>query len=77
MEVLEQAYSHLELPGFEAARPNLQRYVESLANYETNCYGFDDATIEHWTPFLKVALDRWNYEPPTNQPASNVDQPPA
>ena len=77
LEVLERAYSHLGLPGFDAAQPRQQAYVESLANYETNRYGFDDATIGHWAPFLKVALDRWGYEPPGNRPAKSVANPAA
>ena len=70
MEVLARGYSHLGLPGFESAQPRLQSYVESLANYETNRYGLDDATISHWTPFLKVALDRWSYAPPEGTPTT-------
>lgn len=69
MDVLERAYSHLGLPGFETAQPRMQAYAESLANYETNRYAFDDTTITRWTPYLKVALDRWGYEPPVNRPA--------
>ena len=69
MEVLERVYSHLNLPGFETARPRQQAYVESLTNYETNRYGFDDDTVAHWTPFVKAAIDRWGYEPPTKRPA--------
>lgn len=72
MEVLERVYSHLDLPGFETARLRMQAYVESLANYETNRYGFDDATIAHWTPYLKAALNRWGYEPPLNRPAERI-----
>ena len=77
LDVLERAYSHLSLPGFDTAQPRLQSYVESLANYETNRYGFDDATIDHWAPFLKVALDRWGYEPPDNRPAMSAANPAA
>lgn len=77
LEVLERAYSHLSLPGFNAAQPRLQSYVESLANYETNRYRFDDATINHWQPFLKVALDRWGYEPPGNHRAMQAANPAA
>lgn len=77
MEVLERVYSHLSLPGFETARPLQQTYVESLTNYETNRYGFDDATIAEWTPYLKVALDRWGYEPPASRPAEKAERQPA
>ena len=75
MQVLERVYSHLSLPGFETAQPRLQAYVESLANYETNRYGFDEATITHWIPFLKEAIDRWGYELPANRPAVSIASP--
>ncbi len=77
LEVLEQAYAHLSLPGFETARPRQQAYVESLTNYETNRYRFDDATIAHWSPFLKAAIDRWGYQPPGSRPAQSIASPAA
>lgn len=72
MQVLERIYSDLSLPGFETAKPHMQKYVESVTNYETNRYGFDDDTVARWTPYLKVALDRWGYEPPTKRPTETA-----
>lgn len=71
MDVLEKVYFHLNLPGFDVAQPRMQAYVDSLSNYETNRYQFDDETIARWTPYLKVALDRWGYEPPTKRRADD------
>jgi len=35
---IERIYEELELSGFEATRPALERYVASIADYETNTY---------------------------------------
>jgi hypothetical protein len=77
MDVLQRAYSHLDLPGFQNAQPRQQAYVESMANYETNRYGLDSDTIARWTPYLKVALDRWGYEPPVGHPELKIANPAA
>jgi hypothetical protein len=66
LAVLERIYSHLDLPGFEAAQPQMRAYVQTMSNYETNRYKFDDSTVARWTPFLQTSIDRWGYSPPAD-----------
>ena len=35
---IEKLYEALDLPGFDAFRPSLQRYVDSIADYRKNEY---------------------------------------
>lgn len=67
LEVLQRIYSHLNLPGFGTAQPQMANYVQSMSNYETNRYKFDDATVTRWTPFLQASIDRWGYTPPADK----------
>ncbi len=67
LEVLQRIYSHLNLPGFDTAQPQMANYVQSMSNYETNRYKFDDATVTRWTPFLQASIDRWGYTPPADK----------
>lgn len=61
---LERMYAALEIPGFEAAKPEFSSYLESISGYRKNRYAFPQETIDlvqqHWQPFL----ERWNYQPP-------------
>lgn len=64
LAVLESVYTHLRLPGFEAARPRFEAYVRGQQGYRKNVHRLDGALIErvqqHWGPALK----RWGYLPP-------------
>lgn len=62
---LEKIYAQLQLPGWEAAQPQFQHYLDSQKRYQKNRYTFPPSVIDqvqmHWQPFL----DRWQYQPPT------------
>ena len=38
MEVLAEIHGHLRLPGWEAARPRIAAYLDSIGDYRTNAY---------------------------------------
>ncbi len=64
LATLESIYTGLGLPGFEAARPRFEAYVEQQRGYRKNRHELDPAVIrtveEHWGP----AVQRWGYAPP-------------
>ncbi len=64
--VLEDVYQRLGLPGFEAARPKITEYVESIGTYSNNHYDFDEAAISRVQKVLGPLADRWGYSAPRN-----------
>lgn len=59
LAVVERIYRALDLPDFEAARPALTRYVESVSDYRKNVYkGLSTATRrkvdEAWRPYFAL-----------------------
>lgn len=72
---MEGAYDALGIDGFEAARPHMAAYVESVASHRKNGYRVNLATIERigreWAP----TIARWGYEvPPDVAPVTRADQ---
>ena len=59
---LKKMFEQLELPGFEAARPDLEAYLATLTGYRQNQYRLDTQTIcdieTHWHPYIR----QWGYE---------------
>ncbi|MGV3720095.1 MAG: sulfotransferase family protein [Actinomycetota bacterium] len=61
---ISAAYQALDLPGFEAFRPSLQRYVASVAHYETNRFEEPslrdrDLVAQAWSR----SFEAWDYRP--------------
>ena len=58
----EDIYRKLGIPGWEEARPAIEKYIESKKGYRKNKYQYNPRTIrlvgEHWGE----ALDDWGYE---------------
>ena len=61
-------YEELQLPGFEAIRPRLSAYAESIRDYRMNVYDFDAETIAKVRHELGFLLDRWGYAIPRQGP---------
>lgn len=65
MGLVERIYGALELDGFDGVRPELERYLESIAGYRKNAYDFPEsdnrAVSARWGRFI----DRWGYTAPT------------
>ena len=62
---LERVYADVQLEGFENVRPAIQRYVDSLADYKKNRYEFEEPVIARVKDQWGFALDRWNYDLPS------------
>jgi hypothetical protein len=55
-------YERLNLPGFEQHRPELQKYVDSIAHYEKNVHPpLDDALRQRIGEAWKRSFDEWGY----------------
>ncbi len=59
---MEKLYENLNLPGFGAFRPKLQRYVDSLQGYQKNEFGelapeWRDRISKEW----RRSFDEWHY----------------
>jgi omega-hydroxy-beta-dihydromenaquinone-9 sulfotransferase len=64
MGQVERLYSALKLSGFEALRPRLEQYVNSLAGYRKNTFAelppeVRDQVATHWRRYF----DAWGYSP--------------
>jgi hypothetical protein len=66
MAELERIYADVHLEGFEAVRPPMQRYVDSLAGYQKNRYDFEDEVVRRVQDRWGGALDRWGYDLPAD-----------
>lgn len=58
---LQRIYSALGLPGFEIARPEIERYVNSQKDYKRNEYVLDEETAERVTKKWGFAFAEWGY----------------
>lgn len=60
--ITEDIYKKLNIPGWDAAKGDIAKYIESKKGYKKNKYQYDPRTIklvnEHWGE----ALDDWGYE---------------
>ncbi|HVQ00626.1 MAG TPA: sulfotransferase [Candidatus Thermoplasmatota archaeon] len=61
---VKQIYRQLQLPGFEQAVPELQKYLDRQAKYKTNVYSLDATTINNVKENWSSTIDRWGYSPP-------------
>jgi hypothetical protein len=69
---VQALYEHLGLGGFEELRPRLERYVASLAGYETNRYALPPARRDEITRRWGDVIRRYGYaeqEASSAQPA--------
>ena len=64
MQTLESLYQHLDLGGFERAKPHFQRYLESQGDYVQNEYTMDPADVETVMRHWGFAVRHWNYPVP-------------
>jgi len=60
LAITEDIYRKLNIPGWDEARPAIEKYIHSKAGYKKNSYEYQPRTIqlvnEHWSE----ALDDWN-----------------
>ncbi len=60
--ITERIYKELNIPGWEEAKPGIQKYLDKKKGYKKNKYEYKPRTIQlvnsKWTPILK----EWGYE---------------
>lgn len=65
VETVERIYDELNLPGFESTQPRLERYVASIADYETNNYSdLSPETRRQLAKAWRPCFQRWDYPHP-------------
>jgi hypothetical protein len=64
IEQVKKIYSTLDLPGFEDALPQMEKYLEKQSKYKTNVYTIDDKIVNHVNENWKFAIELWGYTPP-------------
>jgi hypothetical protein len=62
METLGKIYGALDLGEFDVQKPRLERYLDSLANYEKNSFDFPPDVIETVNANWGFAFDAFGYE---------------
>ena len=64
LEALRSIYSELNLPGFEAALPEIEAHIESQKNYKKNAYRLDQETVDKISTRWGHFIEQWGYELP-------------
>lgn len=62
LEVLPEIYQKLELPDFEAVRPQITAYLESLGSFEKNVFELPAEVVEVVNESWGFAFDAFGYE---------------
>jgi len=70
---VERVYAELDLPGFDAHRPQLEAYVATLAGYRKNRHPELEPALRHRiADAARVAFERWGY---ASEPSPTVSVP--
>lgn len=67
LESVEQVYSALSLPGFEAARPKFEAYLASVKSFEKNKFAYSDEAAAKVESRLAPFLAKWAYVRPSSK----------
>jgi len=62
MQVMENLYSHLDLPNWDKAKPELESYVASLSGYQRNQLTIDDRVQDLVRKHWGVVFDTFGYD---------------
>ena len=57
----EEIYRSLKLPGFEAAKEDIERYLGKKKGYKKNQYKYEQRTIDLVEKNWGMALKEWGY----------------
>ena len=58
----EKIYHDLNIPGWEEARPAIEKYIGGKKGYKKNKYNYDPRTVELVNQHWGEVLDEWGYE---------------
>ena len=62
MAITEHIYRELSLPGWENARPAIEKYIQGKKNYKKSHYEYDPRTLQLVNEAWGSVLDEWGYE---------------
>ena len=62
LEQLERIYRVLDLPGFEQAQPDIQKYLDTIVAYQKNEYNLTQEVIDKVNQHWGFAFDEWGYK---------------
>lgn len=62
MGITECIYREMNIPGWEEAKPFIQKYIESKKGYKKNKYQYEPRTIQMVNDAWGDILDQWGYE---------------
>ena len=60
--ITEKIYRDLNIPGWEEARPAIEKYIGGKKGYKKNKYNYDPRTVELVNQHWGEVLDEWGYE---------------
>ena len=60
--ITEKIYHDLNIPGWEEARPAIEKYIGGKKGYKKNKYNYDPRTVELVNQHWGEVLDEWGYE---------------
>ncbi|MBQ6086177.1 MAG: sulfotransferase [Bacteroidaceae bacterium] len=60
--ITEKIYRDLNIPGWEEARPAIEKYIGGKKGYKKNIYNYDPRTVELVNQHWGDVLDEWGYE---------------
>ena len=62
LAITEDIYRKLSIPGWEEAKPAIEKYIQSKKGYKKNKYQYDPRTIKLVNEYCSEALTDWGYE---------------
>lgn len=62
LEMTEKIYNTLSLPGFEAAKTDITKYLDKKKGYKKNAYQYAPRTVELVEKNWGFALEQWGYK---------------
>lgn len=60
-EITKEIYKKLNIPGFDAAKADIEKYLGKKKGYKKNKYQYDERTVKIVEEKWKFALDKWGY----------------
>lgn len=62
LEMTENIYRTLSIPGFEETKADIIRYLDKKKGYRKNTYSYDPRTVELVNKHWHFALEQWGYQ---------------
>ena len=74
LDVVEHIYNAMDISGWEAARPSVKTYLESVASYKKNTFTYDGEFVDRVNRECGFALAEWQYEMVARSGGDQADQ---